>query len=182
VPEEALGTDAQGIVVHLTDGARVRVRPARSDDEQRLRSMFLGLSTQTRYLYFCAGVPANETWAERFAALARVDSETSYALVAETADAADGRGTVIGLARFTLGAQASSADIGILLADSWQSRGLGRVVLGRLRTEALHRAVSIFTGTMLWENRRMLRLAKRVFRQVTLNCAEGVCDLTIALS
>jgi acetyltransferase len=182
VAEETLGKDAQGVVVHLADGAAVRVRPARCDDEQRLRAMFLGLSTQTRYLYFCAGVPANEIWAERFATLARVDGETSFALVAETVDAAGGRGTVIGLARFVRGARASSADIGILLADRWQARGLGRIVLGRLRTEALRRAVSVFTGTMLWENRRMLRLAKRVFPQVNLNCAQGVCDLTIALS
>ena len=173
--------EGQRTVVHLADGATVRVRPARGDDGEQLRSMFLRLSTETRYLYFCAGVPANETWAERFAALGHADGESAFALVAEAEDASDGHGELIGLARFVRAEAGNAANLSILLADSWQSRGLGREVLDRLRAEALRRAISIFTGTMLWENRRMLRLAKRVFPQVNLACSQGVCDITIAL-
>jgi len=173
--------EAERGVVRLDDGATVRLREARSDDGEPLRRMFLGLSDQSRYLYFCAGVPANETWAGRFAALGRADGRAAYALVAEVRDAPDGGDGVIGLARFDRSAEGQSAEIGILLADAWQSRGLGRLVLDRLRVEARRRAVAVFTGSVLWENRRMLRLARRVFPHLKLDCAQGVCDLTIAL-
>jgi RimJ/RimL family protein N-acetyltransferase len=173
--------EAGGSVVRLDDGATVRLREARSEDGERLRRMFLGLSDQTRYLYFCAGVPANETWADRFATFGIADGRTSYALVAEMGDAPDAENGVIGLARFVRSAEDQSAEIGILLADAWQSRGLGGLVLDRLRVEAQRRAVAIFTGSVLWENRRMLRLARRVFPHLKLACAQGACDLTVAL-
>jgi len=191
---EALAAFEKGkwVVVRLDDGATVRLREARSDDSGPLRRMFLQLSDQTRYLYFCAGVPANETWADRFATLGCADGQTSYALVAEPGDAPDGDPDrdpdkdhgdheVIGLAHFVRSAAGESAEIGIMLADAWQSRGLGRFVLDRLRLEARHRAVAVFTGSVLWENRRMLRLVRRIFPHVKLSCSQGVCDLTVAL-
>jgi acetyltransferase len=169
------------VIVQLDDGVKVRLREARGDDGEPLRRMYLRLSHQSRYLYFCAGVPANETWADRFATLGCADGKTSYTLVAEPGDPPDGDREIVGLARFARSAQGQSADIGILLADSWQSRGLGGFVLDRLRLEARRRAVVVFTGSVLWENRRMLRLARRLFPYLELDCSQGVCDLTITL-
>src|SRR5262249_61577540 len=104
------GTAGSSVV--LTDGARVRVREVRSDGSELLRRMFLTLSDRTRYLYFCAGVPANETWAGRFAALSQTDGYASYALVAEVGDPSQERNEVIGLARFVRSGQGQSAEIG----------------------------------------------------------------------
>ena len=84
--------------VVLADGASVWMREAQGEDWEALRRMYLGLTDRTRYLYFCAGVPANETWAERFAALGRADGQVAYALVATVEEA------VVGLARFDRGA------------------------------------------------------------------------------
>jgi RimJ/RimL family protein N-acetyltransferase len=169
------------VVVRLDDGAAVRLREARSDDDAALRAMYLGLSDLTRYLYFRAGVPATPTWAERFAALGRADGRASYALVAEAGDAPATGAGVVGLARFDRSADGRAAEVGLLLADAWQSRGLGRFVLERLGVEARRRTVAVFTGSVLWENRRMLRLARRLFPQLQADCAQGVCDLTMAL-
>ena len=90
-------------VVTLTDGARVLMRDAQCDDWEALRRMYLGLTDQTRYLYFCAGVPANDTWAARFATLGQADGQVAYALVATVEE------TVVGLARFDRGADGRSA-------------------------------------------------------------------------
>ena len=157
--------------VVLADGAVVRMRDAQCEDGEALRRMYLGLTDRTRYLYFCAGVPANEVWAERFAALGRVDGGISYALVATVND------SVIGLARFDRGADGQSAEIGLLLADEWQSRGLGRFVLNRLTDEARRRAIGVFTGHALWENRRILRLVRSAFPHMSLECSQGDCEL-----
>jgi RimJ/RimL family protein N-acetyltransferase len=157
--------------VILADGASVWMRDAQGDDWAALRQMYLGLTDRTRYLYFCAGVPANETWAERFATLGQADGQVSYALVATVNNA------VVGLARFDRGADGQSAEIGLLLADEWQSRGLGRIVLNRLTDEARRRAIGVFTGHALWENRRILRLVRSAFPHMDLECSQGDCEL-----
>jgi RimJ/RimL family protein N-acetyltransferase len=171
-----------GQVVRLADGAMVRLRMAHCDDDGALRHMFLGLSDRTRYLYFCAGVPASESWAGRFAALGHADWQTSYAFVAEPGQALDRGCGVIGLARLVRSADGQSAEIGILLADAWQSRGLGRFVLQQLCVEAHRLAVAALTGNVLWENQRMMRLARRVFPHLELTCTQGVCELRMALN
>ena len=149
------------------------MRDAHGGDWEALRRMYLGLSDRTRYLYYCAGVPANEEWAERFAALGRSDGQVSYALVATVND------TVVGLARFDCGADGRSAEIGLLLADAWQSRGLGRFALNRLTDEARKRSIGVFTAHVLWENRRMMRLVRTAFPRMNLECSQGDCELTM---
>ena len=170
-----------GQVVRLADGAMARLREARCNDDGPLRHMFLGLSDRTRYLYFCAGVPASESWAGRFAALGHADWQTSYAFVAEAGQVNHGDDAVIGLARLVRNRDGQAAEIGILLADAWQSRGLGRFVLERLSVEARRLAVAALTGNVLWENQRMMRLARRVFPHLELTCSQGVCELRMAL-
>ena len=159
--------------VVLADGASVQMRDAQCEDSEALRRMYLGLTDRTRYLYFCAGVPANEAWAERFAALGRADGQISYTLVVTVDDA------VVGLARFDRGVDGQSAEIGLLLADEWQSRGLGRVVLNRLVDEARRRAIGVFTGHALWENRRILRLVRSAFPRMDLECSQGECEFVM---
>src|SRR5262249_28488411 len=151
------------------------LRAATPDDDEALRRLFFGLSDTTRYLYFCAGVPSTERWAQRFLELGHADGETSYALVVEAGQ------TGIGIARFDRGTQPATGEIGLLLADAWQARGLGRHVLARLSAEARRRAVTAFTGYTLWENRRMLRLARHTFTHLELDCAQGGCFLTAYL-
>jgi RimJ/RimL family protein N-acetyltransferase len=165
--------DSKSTEVVLADGASVWMRDAQCEDWEALRQLYLGLTDRTRYLYFCAGVPANEAWAERFAALGRADGQVSYALVATVDDA------VVGLARFDRGADGQSAEIGLLLADAWQSRGLGRIVLNRLTDEARRRAIGVFTGHALWENRRILRLVRSAFPHMRLECSQGDCELVM---
>lgn len=167
--------DSGSALVRLADGATVRLRAAEPADGARLRQMFFGLSERTRYFYFCAGIPQNEKFAERVAVLGAADGQSAYALVAETGDA------VIGVARFDRAADGTTAEVGILLSDAWQSRGLGRQVLDRLADVARERAVRVFSGHILWENTRMLRLARRVCPQVRMDCGWGECEMTMPL-
>jgi len=172
----AASDKAREAMVLLPDGAKVRLRAARAEDGEPLRRMFFGLSDATRYFYFCAGVPCNDVWAERFVSLGRAEGDASYALVVEAGE------VMIGVARFDRSPDGRTAEIGLLLADAWQSRGLGRYVLDQLSAEAQRRAVTAFTGYMLWENRRMLRLARRAFAHMDLDCAQGGCLLTAYLA
>ncbi len=167
--------------VRLADGASVRLRAASAGDrdDDAFRRLFFTLSDATRYLYFCAGIPANALWAERFGDLSHTDGARSYVLVAEMGD------ELVGFARFSQGPHADpherAADLGILLTDAWQGRGLGGHMLCRLAAEAYARGVTTLTAIVLWENRRMLRLARRIFPDMRITYAYGTCELTIDL-
>jgi acetyltransferase len=72
-----------------------------------------------------------------------------------------------------------SAELGILLADAWQARGLGREVVAWLRDEAVCRGLSEFTAVALGENRRVLRLLRRAFPAMRATLAYGQYELTM---
>jgi acetyltransferase len=164
-------------VVQLADGASVYLRAASpgGGDDAALQRLFFTLSDSTRYLYFCAGIPATATWAERFVSLSHTGSGCSYVLVAEVGN------ELVGFALFSPGPQADPgvAELGIVLTDAWQGRGLGGHMLCRIAAEAHTRAVTTFAAVVLWENRRMLRLVRRLFPEMHIACASGSCDLTI---
>lgn len=157
--------------VRLRDGAIARLRDAEPADLPRLRQMFFALSDDTRYLYFCAGVPQNDVWAERVAALGRADQLASYAMVVEV------DGELVGVARFDCDVAGETAEIGILLTDAWQSRGLGAEVVAWLRAEAGCRALTGFTGTVLGENYRAFRLLRRAFPGLRATLSYGQYSL-----
>lgn len=161
--------------VRLTDGARVYLRDACAD-AARLREMFFTLSDTTRFLYFCAGVPSNDIWAERVARLSIADGYTSYAMVAEAG------GKLVGVARFDRDKQGARAEIGILVTDAWQSRGLGRQMLARLHAEATRRALTGFTALVLGENRRAMRLLRGAFptMQASFSYGQFTIDMPFA--
>ena len=164
--------------VRLRDGAVVSLRHACAADVPRLRAMFYTLSATTRYLFFCVGAPSNELWAERVAALGVAHGVDAYAMVAEAG------GAVVGVARFDRNLQGGSArertaEIGILLTDAWQSRGLGREVVERLRREALRRGFNGLTATVLGENQRAMRLLRRTFPGLRATITYGQYELEL---
>lgn len=172
--------------VTLPDGATVTLREATDEDAAGLREMAARLGPNTYWLYFHVGARYNDLWAERVAALGRRGGPDDYALVAE----ADGH--IVGVARFEPVAHAQDTttasatgtepvDIGILLADDWQERNLGRHVLYHLASEARRRAIPMMVGDILWENSRMQRLARRVFPGAQVKyMGGGDCQLLLA--
>jgi GNAT superfamily N-acetyltransferase len=179
-------TRGDGVVhqVTLADGAAVTLREANEEDAAGLRDMAARLGPTSYWLYFHIGARYNDIWAERVAALGQRKSPDEYALVAEA------EGQIVGVARFeptdreraTASAGGVGAvDIGILLADDWQERKLGRHVLYHLASEARRRAIPMMVGDILWENTRMQRLARRVFPGAQVKyMGGGDCQLLLA--
>jgi GNAT superfamily N-acetyltransferase len=55
-----------------------------------------------------------------------------------------------------------------VVEDAWQKKGLGSVLVERLRELAEGRGIDAFTATILSENRPALRLVRRVFPNALL--------------
>jgi len=144
--------------LELHDGAALRMRPIRPDDEPRLVELFHRLSPRTVYQrFFRAYDRLPDHWYHRFA---HVDYRTRLALVAERQEA--GGPLLHAVARYEPGEADGTTEIAIVVEDAWQHRGLGTLLLDALLAAAEARGLRRFTADVLADNRPMLGVLTRV--------------------
>ena len=137
----------------LRDGSRVDIRPVRPDDRELLRAGFERLSAESRYRRFL--VPVDHLSDEWLTYLTDVDHHDHEALAA--LDPESGRG--VGVARFVRSEErADVAEAAVTVADDWQGRGLGTLLLELLAARAREEGVAHFTALLLATNEEMLEL------------------------
>ena len=141
--------------VRLRDGSSVEVRPIRPEDREYLRSGFARLSDRTRYLRFQAPLPSLSD--QQLSYLTDVDHHNHEALVAFDPEREEG----VGVARFVRVGD-DVAECAIVVADDWQGRGLGTILLDRLVQRAREEDILRFTALVLAENDDALRLLERL--------------------
>jgi L-amino acid N-acyltransferase YncA len=127
------------------------IRSACAADMDALSDFFAGLSPQTRYLRFFAPVRPGPELLRR---MSGGDGHTD-AVVAVRG------GVIIGHAMATDQADlrgARTADVGVVVADAWQSRGVGSALMRALITGARARGVTSLIMDVLPGNRRMLAM------------------------
>ena len=130
---------------------QVLIRQAGSGDLGALRDFLAGLSPQTRHLRFFAGAPASAAML-RILAGQRPDAD---ALVATR------NGVIIGhaMAVDTAGPPGAAAtEIGVVVADVWQGRGVGSGLMRALAARARARGATTLVMEVMAENRRMLAM------------------------
>lgn len=138
--------ELEGSVV-LPDGTAVAVRPIVPGDGAALAEFHLGLSDISVYLRFFGAHPRlSPAEVERFTC---VDYEDRLALVATV----DGRLLAVG--RYDRG-DGGEAEVAFVVADQYQHRGIGSVLLERLARAARQRGITTFYAQTLAENRSML--------------------------
>jgi len=130
------------------------LRDGHEDDAQRIREFVCGLSPNSQYLRFFATV------APPSSGLLRVLSGGTGADILLIAD--DG-GAVIahGMAADTPGPGGLASNIGLVVADQWQQRGLGTLLLRTLISRASRRGVGSLVLDVLPANDRMLGIIER---------------------
>lgn len=144
-------------VVHLTAGERVVIRPVLPQDRELLSAFFHSLSADARCSRFMH--PVNGLSSELLRQFTQVDYANHVALVAEVF--VDGCEVVIGEARYVRAADGSSAEFAVSVADSWQSNGLAKLLLGRLECFASEAGVRQITAQTFASNERMLAVAAK---------------------
>lgn len=89
----------------------------------------------------------------------------------------------IGIARFVRDRPGGeSAEAAVAVADEWQGRGLGWVLLERLAARAQELGVREFTASLLTTNRAMLGLFARLGRSEVDNEGGTTARLNVCLS
>ncbi|HTG13716.1 MAG TPA: GNAT family N-acetyltransferase [Blastocatellia bacterium] len=147
-------THRAGDVV-LRDGSTVKVRPLEPQDEQRLLDFFRLLSEESRWLRFFSFVKDKLLAAEAHRE-ATVDYVRTFGLIALTG----GEERVVGHALYSaLGDD--RADAAFAVADDYQGRGLGTILVGQLAQVAAANGIQVFEADVLASNHKMLGVFRR---------------------
>ena len=160
--------------VALRDGSTVHIRPVRAEDEAAMRAFFGRMSVESRaFRFFSAGANLDRAAKQSV----EVDYRDRYALVATAgpehrivghaiyvrlgrppthgpqaypaADGGGGHGP-------SGGTSAPAAESAFAVADDYQGRGLGTILLAHLAEAAHEAGLQVFVNQVLPDNRRMI--------------------------
>jgi GNAT superfamily N-acetyltransferase len=143
--------DGPGLAT-LPDGATVVLRPIQPSDAEALERFHEALSPNTTRLRFFA--PHPHLSPSEVARFTNVDHDSREAFVALSGD------DIVGVARYDRFDE-TDAEVAFVVADAWQGRGLGTVLLDHLADQASSAGVKRFVADTLAENRTMLHLFAR---------------------
>lgn len=154
---------------------RPYVRAIRAEDAPRVADAFATFSDRTRYQRFLGPKPKLSGAELRY--LTDVDQRRHVALAA--VDPADG--AFVGIARYATGpGETETADVAVVIADAWQGRGLGTLLMRELIARAAANGIARLTGTTLHDNPAARALLRRVgFR--TASIGGGLVELELEL-
>ena len=151
----------------LADGTAVWLRPLRRDERDLVAGFFNGLSAQSRHRRFLRAMPRLPEPMLRL--LVDVDGHRHVAVVAEAG------GETAGIARFVaLPGDPDTAEVAVTVADPFQGRGIGGLLLDALRSAAEQAGLGAFVYLVDPTNRPMLRLLR--LRGVQLHFRDGLVE------
>ena len=140
--------------IRLRDGTRVPVRPIRPEDAELELRFFGGLSERSRYQRFMQYLP--QLSPRMLARFTQLDYDRELALVALQG------GEFVAVGRYSPNSDGATAEFALAVADAWQGKGLGRVLLERLCASARDAGYQALYGYILQANRDMLDLALKL--------------------
>src|SRR5687767_12033539 len=143
------GLHRDGDVV-LRDGSTVRIRVMRPSDEASLCDLISSLSEESRWLRFYCNQNRTAIAAE---AHREANLDQAFGLVAVSGE----EERVVGHA-FYVAINDQRAEVAFTIANEYQGRGLGSILLGQLAQVASANGIEIFEAEVVAANHRMLHV------------------------
>jgi acetyl coenzyme A synthetase (ADP forming)-like protein len=138
--------------VVLRDGGVVHLRPITPADGPDLATFVRALSPESRRFRFFS--PIASLTASQLEHLTHVDQHDRVAFVAEV------DGALVGAARYDREPGTDQAEVGFVVADDHQGRGIGTVLLEHLAAAAREHSLTRFEAHVLSDNWRMLEVLR----------------------
>ena len=164
----------------LRDGSSIHLRAIRPDDKAHLIDHFARLSAQSVYFrFFRAKKRLTDAELVQFT---EVDCVRNVALVATLGHGDEER--FIGVGRYAVvdadgaGAAPRCAEVAFAVADEYQGRGVGTLLLDHLVPIARANGIEEFEADVLGENNRMLEVFGKSGCRVTRALEDGVFHVT----
>lgn len=139
----------------LSDGTRVRIRPIRKEDAALEREFIERLSPRSIEYRFLGQMHVSDEMIRR---LTDIDYLRDMAFVALYTDG--GKTREIGVSRYCVSNDGASCECAGVVADEWQGKGLGHLLMRHLIEVARQRGIKRMFSIDVARNQEMLRLAK----------------------
>lgn len=131
-------------------GAELLIRPVRITDERALQELMYSLSDESCYRRFMTYKKTHPH--EEMQDLVDLDYEQSMSLVA----CVPGTEELIGVVRYDVVPATRLADVAFVVRDDWQGKGVGTLLMRRIREAAVARGIPGFLADVLATNKPML--------------------------
>lgn len=139
----------------LKDGTEIALRQIGADDLDLLREFFLSLSRETVYYrFFKHRDSISREWLERFS---HIDHDWDVVLIALTEK--DSHARFVGLCQIMTERSARRGEIGVVVTDAWQGRGIRALLLDRSILLARRVGLRSLWALIRKENEKALALA-----------------------
>ena len=145
----------------LDDGAGVRLRLTRPTDAALVRDFLERLSPATRHRRFLHAMPAVSDSTVRYFTFYDPRERITFAAT----ELIDGVERIVGLADAAF-VETGLAEIGVVVGDEHQGRGLGKLLSEAVAMLAIKRGATHLKAEMLAGNAPMIRLFERLGRTV----------------
>lgn len=167
-------------MTQLTDGTEVVIREIRASDKALLAAAHERLSERSRLRRFLASKPRLTSSDLRY--LTEVDGTNHYAVVAMLGDPQ--HCAIAGVARWVrLVDDPASAEAAVVVGDSLQGKGLGRLLALNLADAARERGIHRIRASILSDNPPALALMKVIGERLTADRLDhGVRELVAELA
>lgn len=142
----------------LADGTDIVIRPIRPEDAEMEQAFVRNLSKESRYMRFMQAL--RELTPDMLVRLTQIDYDREMAFVALSKQ--DGQEVEIGVARYAINPDKASCEFALVIADDWQNRGLGGLMMNTLIDAARNRGLRTVEGEVLSHNTGMLKLMQRL--------------------
>lgn len=148
----------------LADGQRVIISALMESDREQLAEGYDDLSPMSRRARF--GSAAGELTPRQLDQLLDLDYDDRLALAAVAGDRPGAPG--IGVARYVRSHDnPTEAEVAVVVRDEYQNRGIGTILLDDLAAAARDRGITAFTGSVMWQNARLLDAIRSAGATVT---------------
>ena len=151
--------------VVLRDGSTVRIRVMRSEDEAGLCGLLTSLSEESRWLRFYSVQNSTALAAE---AHREANLDQAFGLIACSGD--DAR--VVGHAFYVV-TEDKRAEVAFTIANDFQRRGLGSILLCQLAEVAAANGIEIFEAEVVAANHAMLHVFRQSGFPIEVNASVG---------
>jgi acetyl coenzyme A synthetase (ADP forming)-like protein len=160
--------------VVLRDGSTVRVRVMRPSDEPSLLALLKALSEESRWLRFFSSSSSAALAAE---AHREANLDQTFALLAFSG--AEER--VVGHAFYAV-VDEHRAEVAFTIANDFQGRGLGSILLGQLAEVAAARGIQVFEAEVVAANHAMLHVFRASGFPLEVKAIAGQLQVTFPTS
>ena len=147
------------------DGTTITLRPIRPEDAQMEQELIKGLSHDSSHSRFMNTV--RELTPAMLVRFTQIDYDREMAFVAVHEQG--GREVELAVGRYVSNPDGQTCEFAVVVADSWQGKGLGRRVLMMVIDAARTRGLKAIVGHVLATNQRMLGLCEKLAFEISVN-------------